>query len=171
MTPTAAPAVPPARAGETADPRQLAADLERAVLPLPPAERRAILARLVALTPDPPANGHPGPAQPPQDYLPPAEQARIVAELNELEARSPAFDRGEVNADWAWMWREQSRGPGGELGPYGGKHVAIYRGRVIGSDEASSLRLQLRASQTLRPPVHPNRLVVVYVEPWDHAEG
>jgi hypothetical protein len=154
MTPTAAPVAPaPEPVDGTADPRQLAADLERAVLPLPPAERRAILARLVALAADPPANGHP----PPPAELPPDDTARAAAELRTFGERFPPPDPGAFLADCRWL-QEHWGTP--TLEPYRGTHIAILGGQIVGQGDGS-LGWELDLARALN--VHPQRLLIEYV--------
>lgn len=158
--PTAAPALdPPGAPAEPtapppADPRQLAAELERAVLPLPADERRAVLARLAALATDPPANGHPGPptVPPPVD-----ETARVAAELRAFGERFPPPEPEAYLADCRWL---QEQWGTRALEPYRGQHVAILGGRIVGQGDGS-LGWELDLARALN--VHPKRLLIEYV--------
>ena len=127
---------------------------------LPEADRQAVLNRRIASATE--ADRFDGP--------PLGENAQLAAELVELRGRLPFPAPGETAADWVWLDRELGRGPAGELGPYAGRHVAVYRGQAIDADD-NPLRLRLRASQALQPQVNPERLVVAYIDPWDHVEG
>lgn len=159
MSATITPAPPaPVQVDATAgpDPRQLAADLERAVLPLPPAERQAVLARLVALAADPPANGHP--ASPPAGPRP-DNSDRAAAELVAFEKQFPSPDPNAQLADCRWL---QDHWGTPTLEPYRGTHVAVFGGRIVGHGDGS-IRFQLDLARALN--VHPQRLVVAYIDP------
>lgn len=146
-TTTAEPPVP-----LDADPRRLALDLERLVRPLPAAERRAVLARLVALAaePDagPEANGHP---PPPPDR--PVEELIAV----EKEYPPPAWEEMLPDARWA-----QDRISTPAFDPYVGSHVFVYNEAVVGHGN-DTIRLHIELARKYN--VHPNRFVVIYVDP------
>lgn len=169
MAPTAAaPAAdPPVRsapppvtdrpAAAAADPRQLAAELERAVLPLPPAERRAVLARLVALAADP----EPAPEPTATDPCPTLEE--LAEELTVLEEHYPKPAAEEVYADWAWIDRQWVT-PAVE--PYRGRWVVVLDREILAADPNPLLLL---VEWSKRLGVSPQRLVLKFIPvpgPW-----
>lgn len=151
-TTTPAPPAPERTDGATGpDPRQLAADLERVVRPLPPDERRAVLARLVALAADPPANGRPEPptATPPSDR--PVEQL-IAAEK---EYPQPVWE--DILADARWyqaLWKTEA------IEQYRGTHVLVYDGAVVANGN-DTVRLQIEMARKYN--VHPQRFILEYI--------
>lgn len=88
---------------------------------------------------------------------PPSTLEQLAEELVRLENQHPPPDPLELDGEWAWV--EENWGKP-VLAPYRGKHVAVFGGRVVGSDN-NPLALRLKWAKTLN--VHPERLAVVYL--------
>jgi 3-hydroxyacyl-[acyl-carrier-protein] dehydratase len=84
---------------------------------------------------------------------------QLTAELAELEKQFPLPDTEAIHADCRWL---ESRWGSELLAPYRGKHIAVYNGSVIGHSD-NALKLELELSRSLR--VHPQRLVISYIDP------
>jgi hypothetical protein len=98
------------------------------------------------------------------------ERAAVVRELVELKNRLPPLDPARLTTDWNWFDREYVKRADGALAAHAGRFVAVFREQVIGSSD-DALRLRVGACKSTDPPVHPEQLVVCYVDPWDTLEG
>ena len=98
-----------------------------------------------------------------------AQTEEAVRELAELKAMLPPPDRSELFADWAWFDKELGKGPSGALLNYAGRYVAVYQKQVIDSG-SNPLCLRAKAARGKTSPIHPEQIVISFVEPWDFTE-
>ncbi len=89
----------------------------------------------------------------------------LSAERQAIKARMVEPTDDEVKDEWRWI---MSQYPLGTWGPYTGTHVAVLNQQIIGADRNS---LRLDVLMALRHNVHPDRLVVTYIEPINNRFG
>jgi hypothetical protein len=83
----------------------------------------------------------------------------LAQQIVALEAGCPPPDEKAILADARWL---QERWGQAELAPYRGTHVAVLNGQIVGQ-APNSLQLQLDLARKFN--VHPQRLVIAYVDP------
>ena len=81
--------------------------------------------------------------------------------LVELETLYPLPSTEAIRADCRWL---QERWGSETLAQYRGEHVAVFEGSVVGHGH-NALKLTLDLSRKLG--LHPQRLVVAYVDPQE----
>jgi hypothetical protein len=98
-----------------------------------------------------------GSGNPIPQSLPTSEQ--LAHELVELEAHFPPPDEAAIRADCRWVrdnWGTTV------FAPYRGTHVAVLDGVIVGHDDNV---LQLGIDLARKLGVHPQRFVIVYIDP------
>lgn len=103
----------------------------------------------------PPADD--SPARPPAAARPTLEQ--LADALVTLEDQFPPPDKDEILADARWI---QSRWGTAVFAPYRGTNVAVLNGQIVGN---SNHPLQMKLDLTRKYGVHPQRFVIVYIDP------
>ena len=80
--------------------------------------------------------------------------------LCELGQQFPAPTWDEVKPDWQWVHGRMEDGTLDPAGTWSDRHIAVYRGQVVGAD-TNPLRLRLAQARALG--IHPERLVITYL--------
>jgi hypothetical protein len=86
---------------------------------------------------------------------------QMVKEIVALGQSMPSPDLEAVKADWRWVNQQRNLDA---FRPFEGQHLAVIDQEIVDHDP-SSLRLQLRIARDRG--IHPERVVIFYVEPAD----
>lgn len=92
------------------------------------------------------------------DFGPSPKVKAQVAEIRELEKQFPEPTWPEVLSDWQWLYSQLGTTI---MDPYLEQLVAVYDGRIVGSDPEDELALRIRLAKEYQR--HPERFVISYL--------